>query len=533
MRSAISTLVSLLMFAVSAVAQQDLVSISKERFLDKCKGAWAGQMIGVCYGAPYEFVSNAKPITEPLKAWTPDRIEGAIGQDDLYVEMTFLKALEDYGLGITYEQAGKAFGDSKYELWHANYYGRENIRRGIMPPMSGHPLYNRHADDIDFQIEADLFGILCPGLPQESNRLCDIFGRIMNYGDGLYGGMFVAGMYTAAYFEDNDIDKVIESGLACIPKDSEFHRCISDVVAWHKESPGDWLATWKRIEEKWQDDIDCMAGAPFNIDAKLNAAYIVMGLVYGEGDMTKTIEISTRCGQDADCNPSNAAGVLGCMKGYSALGDSFTGGIPAMGDTVFAYTDYSFNSLIPVSQKITERVILSVGGQVSDEAYAIPVQRPAEPIVVEQWVHQKEALSVVLPQMELNLWNPAWRIVACGLDMEPGLRDKHRGRSKVLVLHPVDEKTPAVLTATHKVDANGSPKLVVDIASDKRGDFALRLLINGQPMVEKPIDTKGEWTTVAVDLMPFTGKTIDVRLEVCATGWSYEAAYIARADFES
>jgi hypothetical protein len=36
---------------------------------------------------------------------------------------------------------------------------------------------------------------MCPGLPRESNRYCDRVGRVMNYGDGLYGGMFVCGMY--------------------------------------------------------------------------------------------------------------------------------------------------------------------------------------------------------------------------------------------------------------------------------------------------------------------------------------------------
>ncbi|MFA6245161.1 MAG: ADP-ribosylglycohydrolase family protein, partial [Candidatus Hydrogenedentales bacterium] len=322
-------------------------------------------------------------------------------------------------------------------------------------------------------------------------------------------------------------------GLACIPKDSEFHRCISDVIAWHKENPGDWLATWKKIEEKWQDDVDCIPGDVFNIDAKLNAAYIVMGLVYGEGDMTKTIEISTRCGQDADCNPSNAAGVLGCMKGFAALGDHFTGGIPAMGDTVFAFTDYSFNSLIPISQKVTEDIIKKVGGNVTGDAYEIPVQQPIEPIVLEQWVHQKEGLAVALSQTDLNLWNPAWRIIACGHDMDPGLRGNQYGRDNVLVLHPVDQKTPAVLTASYKVPSDGSPKLAVDVASDTKGNFALRILLNGQPMVEKPVDTKGQWTNVTVDLMPYTGKTIDVRLEVCATDWSFEAAYFAKAAFES
>ena len=44
--------------------------LSKATFIDKCKGAWAGQMIGVCYGAPYEFRSNGSPIMQ----WTALRI---------------------------------------------------------------------------------------------------------------------------------------------------------------------------------------------------------------------------------------------------------------------------------------------------------------------------------------------------------------------------------------------------------------------------------------------------------------------------
>lgn len=45
--------------------------------------------------------------------------------------------------------------------------------------------------------------------------------------------------------------------------------------------------------------IGCPDGVfhPLDIDAKINAAYIVLGLLYGNGDFTKTMEISTRAGQ--------------------------------------------------------------------------------------------------------------------------------------------------------------------------------------------------------------------------------------------
>lgn len=515
-------------FTVCMAAHAQEVRLSKERYLDKCKGAWAGQMIGVCFGAPYEFTSNGKPITEPLQPWKPDRVQGAIGQDDCYVEMTFLKAIEDYGLDVTFEQAGKAFAETQFPLWHANKFGRENVRRGIMPPKSGNPEFNRHADDIDFQIEADLFGILCPGLPRESNRLCDVFGHVMNYGDGVYGGMFVAGMYVAAYFEDNDVEKVVKAGLAGIPEASLYHKCISDVVRWHAENPTDWLAAWKKIEEKWQDDVDCEPGNPVNIDAKLNGAYIVMGLLYGDGGFAKTIEVTTRCGQDNDCNPSSAAGVLGCMKGFSAIGAEWTSGIAAIENTKFDHTDYSFKTLIPTCQKVTEAILQRTGAKIEADAYVIPQQAPKPPENLEQWTNQEAVLAKPISKQEMALWNPDWTVVACGRDMEPGVLDEYAGKKNVLLLHPVDRKTPAVIAADLQVPAEGEPKLSLEVTSDKKGDFLLKVFVQDKLAKEQVIDGHGKWDAIQIDLSEFRGKKVPVRIENHANGWEFEAAYLGQ-----
>jgi len=521
---------ALLVMTLCIAASGQTLRLTKERYVDKCRGAWAGQMIGVCFGAPYEFKSNGKPITEPLKPWTAERIRGAIGQDDCYVEMTFLKGIEEHGLDVTFAQAGKAFADTQYDLWHANFYGRENVRRGIMPPKSGNPEFNRHADDIDFQIEADLFGILCPGLPQESNRLCNIFGHIMNYGDGVYGGMFIAGMYAAAYFEDQDVGKVVQAGLACIPEASQYHQCIADVVRWHSEHPDDWLSAWNAIERKWQDDVDCQPGNPFNIDAKLNGAYVVTGLLYGGGNLQKTVEIATRCGQDSDCNPSNAAGVLCCMKGFSALAAEWTSGIAAIENTNFSHTNYSFKTLIPTCQEIAEAIMRRAGGEVTADAYVIPVQEPKPLEPLEQWTNQAALLAEPITQSEMGLWNPVWKVLACGHDMDPGIRRKEYGRTNVLVLHPVDREKPAVITADLPVPATGHPQLSVVVTSDRKGDFLLKVFVQDKPVKETVVNGHGEWATITVDMAPYAGKTVPARIEDHATGWEYEAAYLASVE---
>jgi hypothetical protein len=352
-------------------------TLSRDELLDKIRGAWAAQMIGVSYGAPTEFKSNGKILEGEIKG---ARLSNAIQQDDLYVEMTFARVMDTIGLEATTADYGEAFKNSKYKLWHANAAARKNLNRGIPAPLSGHPKYNLHADDIDFQIEADFIGIMCPGLPQASNMYCDRVGRVMNYGDGLYGGMFIAGMYSAAFFEA-DPRKVVEAGVACIPAESPYAQIIRDVLTWSADEPDDWRKVWHQVQDKWDKHDVCPNGAnfPFNIDAKLNGAYVALGLLYGQRDWQKTMEIATRCGQDSDCNPASALGVLGAMRGFAAMPDEFKREIAKLADEKFSYTDYSLNEIVKSTEARAVQAIQRAGGTVTESEVVIPQQSPRVP----------------------------------------------------------------------------------------------------------------------------------------------------------
>ena len=66
-----------------------------KEYRDKMKAGWIGQIAGVAWGAPTEFRWKDKIIPEQdMLAWKPEMINQAFGQDDLYVEMTFLRTLE-------------------------------------------------------------------------------------------------------------------------------------------------------------------------------------------------------------------------------------------------------------------------------------------------------------------------------------------------------------------------------------------------------------------------------------------------------
>ena len=383
--------------------------ISLAQLRDKIAGGWAGQMIGVSYGAPTEFRHLESIIPEDrLPEWDPDLVANAIRQDDLYVDMTFAQVLDDKGLDATTEDFGAMFRDSEYHLWHANLAARRALKRGVPATLSGTPEYNAHANDIDFQIEADFVGLMTPGLPQASNDLCYRAGRVMNHGDGIYGGMFVSCMYAAAFFE-SDPRALVEAGVACLPPQSPYASLISDVLEWSRQSPDDWIEVWNLVEDKWNRREPCPHGAanPFNIDAKINGAYIALGMLYGEGDFGKTMTISTRCGQDSDCNPASAVGVLGVVLGLEGIPEKYKSGIEKIADEKFSYTNYSFRTIVESTHKRALAMAVRHGGRVEGDRLLVKTQEavPAELAIWDDYGSPVERVPVDDPRWS---WKGNW-----------------------------------------------------------------------------------------------------------------------------
>jgi len=369
--------------AIISITDGETVKISKSDLQDKIKGGWAGQVIGCTYGGPTEFQWNGTMIGDHVPIpWDETRMlwyyENSPGlYDDVYMDLTFVDVFEKHGLDAPDSLHALAFARAEYPLWHANQAARYNILNGIMPPASGHWKNNPHADDIDFQIEADFAGLMAPGMPNGAADIGWRIGHIMNYGDGVYGGIYVAAMYSLA-FVHNDMVFIVEEALKTIPPQSEFYQCIADVIQWYKQNPDDWKSAWYEAQKKWTFDKGCPDGVfrPFNIDAKINAAYIVIGLLYGKGDFGATVDISTRCGYDSDCNPANAAGILGTMIGYSNIPDYWKQGIDKVEDMNFQYTEMSLNKVYDIGLRHASEMIKQNGGSEEGENFLIQYQIP-------------------------------------------------------------------------------------------------------------------------------------------------------------
>lgn len=357
---------------------------SDAEIYNKILGGWVGQMAGVVYGADVEFYYRGQIMPEEdVVDFSNLNINNAFWQDDLYVEMTFLSVMAEKGFDCSLEALGEAFAASQYPLDHANKQARENLQNGIPATESGHYTNNLHCEDIDWQIESDFLGLICGGDPQAAASRAYEIGQMICYGDGVYGGVFVATL-TASAFTADDIRDAIDIALSAIPENTEFRTVMEQVVSQY-DSGKKWEECWAFIEEKWGDDDRCISYAPYdsNIDAKLNAAYVLMGLLYGEGDFEKSLTIALRCGQDNDCNPSTVGGVLGVMLGYDNIPEKYKKGVNRTG-TVFSFTDYNLNTAVDTTVSLFKARLAETDSAVK-EGYWFIQSEPVIAVEHQQW----------------------------------------------------------------------------------------------------------------------------------------------------
>lgn len=523
---------SILLFTSCNSTDDEYNQLAVDEFRDKMKAAWIGQMAGVGWGLPTEFDYTDKIIpAEDVPEWKNEMINQH-GNDDIYVEMTFLGSMDKYGLDVSNRQAGIDFANTGYTLWAANKAGRENLRYGIAPPESSHPQYSDNCDDIDYQIEADYSGIIAPGMPNVPVELGEKFGRLMNYGDGLYGGQFVGSMYSVAYFE-NDIEKIIDKALKSIPQESHYANCVRDVLNWYREDPEDWQKTWHKIEEKYHHSKEyqqfaAQSGAWVPIDAKLNGAYIVLGLLYGKGNMDSTIVISMRGGKDSDCNPSNAAGVLATTIGYKNLPEKFK--IALDENRKFSYSEYNFNDLMELSEKFAKAYIERNGGKIETdnsgkEVFLIPVTE-AEPLTfqpsynpgqhdpnnrftndemaqIKAWsIHHFEPL---FKQVGLNM-----EVRHCGKAISPEIK-KWNEKDNVIATAPMSNERSVRMLITEKNAIPEGKKAYLQFSAGHEEDQEWRLTVSKgrENIVDTEIaeeNSNNGWQDFKIDVSEFAGK---------------------------
>ena len=317
------------------------IDLSDEDLIDKIYGGWLGRCAGCLLGKPVEGLNkeeiekwlktaDAYPLNDyfpPLSVlpedasdWLRSRasrlevlrghIDHMVRDDDIDYTIINLHILETHGFNFTTEDVGKAWLSNLpfLRVYTAERAAYRNLVNGLTPPETA-TYMNPYREWIGAQIRADTWGYVTPGMPEYGAELAFRDARLSHVKNGIYGEMFITAMISAA-FATRDIREIISIGLSEIPAGSRLSEAVKDVMEWRKKY-ADWRESWMRINEKY--------GHYHRVHTINNAALVLLGLLYGEGDFERSITISVMGGWDTDCNGATVGSILGVMLGADKI----------------------------------------------------------------------------------------------------------------------------------------------------------------------------------------------------------------------
>lgn len=167
------------------------------------------------------------------------------------------------------------------------------------------------------QIFIDVWGLIAPNNPELAAEFAEKAASVSHDREGIYGGQFIAACIAAA-FSASSMDEIIAAGLRVIPADSEYVRVTKAVMDFHQAHPDNWRDCFQFVKDNF--GYDRYPGVCHIIP---NSAVMVLSLLYGEGDFSKTINICNMCGWDTDCNVGNVGTIMGVYKGLDGIEDSW------------------------------------------------------------------------------------------------------------------------------------------------------------------------------------------------------------------
>lgn len=275
---------------------------SKARLRDKILGGWVGKNIGGTIGTPYEGMQDILDV----KGFQNEK--GApLPNDDLDLQLAWLRCVDEVGPEhINARTLGEYW--LSFVKPHWNEYGvcKANMRSGFLPPISGELFNSQWQHSNGAWIRTEIWASLYPGHVEKAIRCAFEDASVDHgFGEGTYAAIFVAALESAA-FVFTDLELLIKIGLSKIPENCRISKAVRLVMDEYKKGT-DWKAVRNMLVEQ-SKDIGWFQ-APANI------GYVILGLLYGEGDFKKSILHAVNCGDDTDCTAATVGAILGMMHG--------------------------------------------------------------------------------------------------------------------------------------------------------------------------------------------------------------------------
>lgn len=289
------------------------MQIPAETIVDKIRGGLLGQILGNLNGLPYEFKYVKEAGNE--KNYVPSLPTGAFTDDDTDFEWVYIYTMQKKRtVLLPYEEINALWKERiNRSIWSSNRYARHLMDIEMKPPMTGLMSLNPWADfNVSGQFLCETFGLLAPAMPQTAARIGLHYTKVaIDHEPAQTTQLFTSMIATA--FVENDINKILDAGIAAIDPNSNTLRIINDVKQWHRQNPTNWTETRRLLKEKYTQE---NSGRRDQNGTELNTGAILIAFLYGEGDFAETIKLSFNLGWDADCNAATLGTILGAKDGY-------------------------------------------------------------------------------------------------------------------------------------------------------------------------------------------------------------------------
>lgn len=283
------------------------MKLNYDTFKDKVYACWIGKNIGGTMGGPYEGTHEILDI----KGYATEA-NVVLPNDDLDLQLVWLHAVERIGArAVTANTLGEFWLSYLPPHWNEYGYGKANMKRGLIPPLSG-DYHNHWRHSNGAWIRTEVWACMAPAAPYIAAKYAVEDGKVDHgAGEGTYAAAFVAAMQSAAFVID-DLRRCIEIGLDFIPENCRIADSVRLAIdCYEKKIPA--MDARNMILER---NMDIGTGW---FEAPSNVAYAILGLLYGEGDFKKSMITAINCGDDTDCTAATVGATFGILHGTAGI----------------------------------------------------------------------------------------------------------------------------------------------------------------------------------------------------------------------
>lgn len=276
-------------------------------YQDKVYGGWLGKCLGGAAGAPVEGIKAVIPNEHYSEVFRAD-----LPNDDLDLQLLWLEVLQKKGFGLTAHDMAEAWKNQCWYPFSEYGYFLKNYERGIEPPTSGwfnNPLF---CEGEGSPIRSEIWAMCFPGKPELAARYAALDSSLDHAGASVWIEQYYAAIEAQVFVED-DLKKILKDQIHYLPENSRARLCMESVMEFYEKYPQDWLKARTNLMRRF--------GHHEFTNSIVNLGLVAIALLYGEGDLDKTINIAFRSGFDADCTCATAGSIIGILLGESGISE--------------------------------------------------------------------------------------------------------------------------------------------------------------------------------------------------------------------